>query len=273
MSTPTPRGPNKPGKPQASRSTVGKRSGRSGLGSYFHRANLLTSLVLIFPLFICYQLGIALLPDVGNGADLISGRIFHLLGNSNLNYLLFNLCLLAVFAIALVAMRKRQQFDTRMFVPVMIESGIYALVMGSVIVYVMGLLGINPRLMLHAAATAASAPDGQLPRGILTRIALSLGAGVHEELVFRLALIPLLVWVGTKLMGMGSRVSIAIAFIVSSVVFSAAHHVIGGEPWAMGPFVYRVFCGLIFASLFQFRGLAVAVYTHALYDVYVMLFR
>jgi hypothetical protein len=47
--------------------------------------------------------------------------------------------------------------------------------------------------------------------------------------------------------------------------------VIGGEPWKLGVFVYRFLCGLFFATLFQTRGFAVAVYTHALYDIYVLL--
>src|SRR5438128_10436916 len=103
-----------------------------GLRAYFRRANLLTSLVLIFPLFIVYQLGVVLLPDVGNGADLITARIIALLGYSKTRYLVFNLGLLVVFAIALLVMRRRQQFDTRLFVPVVLESGIYALTMGAV---------------------------------------------------------------------------------------------------------------------------------------------
>jgi hypothetical protein len=58
--------------------------------------------------------------------------------------------------------------------------------------------------------------------------------------------------------------------LVSAVLFSAAHHIVGGEPWRVGVFVYRILCGLIFAALFQWRGFAVAVYTHALYDVFVL---
>src|SRR5947208_7242634 len=100
-----------------------------GLRGYFRRANLLTSLVLIFPLFLVYQLGVLAAPEALNGADLITVRVYRLLGSTT-NYLLFNLVLLAAFAVALVVMRRRQQFDTRLFVPVVLESGIYAITMG-----------------------------------------------------------------------------------------------------------------------------------------------
>ena len=153
------------------------------------------------------------------------------------------------------------------------ESCVYALLVGPIIVSTMAAIGINPKLALAAAAAGGGAPVNPQQLGSLTRVALSLGAGVHEELLFRLAMIPALSVLFARLVGLPRVVSLALAFIISSLLFSAAHHVIGGEPWAVAPFVYRFFCGMIFAALFQFRGLGVAVYTHALYDIYVMLLR
>ena len=46
-----------------------------------------------------------------------------------------------------------------------------------------------------------------------------------------------------------------------------------GDPLHIGVFTFRFMAGLCFASLFWFRGFAVAVYTHALYDLYVLLVR
>ena len=34
-----------------------------------------------------------------------------------------------------------------------------------------------------------------------------------------------------------------------------------------------VIAGVFFGALFQFRGFAIAVYTHALYDIYVLVLR
>lgn len=252
-------------------------SGRA-VRRFFQPVNLTTSIVLVFPLLLAYQVGLLLSPGAQNGADLVTGRVVALLGNSAMHFLLFNLVLAAIFAVLLVVMRRRQEFDTRLFLPVILESGLYALAVGPLIVWTMTHLGINPKLALDGAL-AAAAPDGSAgpadPKqlGVLARIALSLGAGVHEELVFRLAMIPALGWVLAKAGGLSRFTSLLVAFVVSSLLFSAAHHVIGGEPWTLAAFVYRFFCGMIFATLFQFRGFAVAVYTHALYDIYVMLLR
>jgi hypothetical protein len=62
--------------------------------------------------------------------------------------------------------------------------------------------------------------------------------------------------------------------LVSSALFSAAHHVGPlGDPLRLGVFTYRMLAGIVFGLIFWFRGFAVAVYTHALYDMYVMLLR
>jgi hypothetical protein len=251
-------------------STKRARAGKAQpkLGTWFHRANLLTSTILVFPLLLAYQLAVLARPEVANGADLLTVRLYKLLGSRE-NYVLFNLGMLLAFVLLLAILRRKQRFDVRLFIPVVLESGIYALTMGAVIVFVMGMIGINPTLWIAGHLPAAV----QLPGnpGPLARIALAAGAGVHEEIVFRLLLLPALVWTFEKVLGANRALAWVAAFVVSSLVFSAAHHVIGGEPWRLGAFTYRFFCGMIFATLFQFRGFAVAVYTHTLYDVYVML--
>ena len=63
------------------------------------------------------------------------------------------------------------------------------------------------------------------------------------------------------------------ALVISSVVFSLAHHVgPAGEAFTFGAFVYRTLAGATFAIIYHVRGFAVAVWTHFLYDVYVLSF-
>ena len=58
----------------------------------------------------------------------------------------------------------------------------------------------------------------------------------------------------------------------SSTLFSAIHH-LGplGDPFSVWVFTFRLLAGLVFGVIYWFRGFAVAVYTHALYDMYVLL--
>lgn len=221
------------------------------------RLDGLTSAVLVFPLFLVYQLGI--LGGRGqNGVDVLT-RAFIELGRRNLtNYLVIMGGLLAAYAAVLVILRKRGTFHPRAFVPMIVEATFYALIMGSIILYVMSsFLGVLPGL-----AVAES-------RHPLDVFVISAGAGFHEELIFRLVLMGGLAWLLTGVMG--QKRAWLVALVVSSLAFSIAHHIgPAGEAFTFGAFVYRALAGAFFALVYQIRGFAVAAWTHALYDVYVL---
>jgi membrane protease YdiL (CAAX protease family) len=227
--------------------------------------NLITDLILIFPLLIVYQLGVLLTFPMLNGADFVSAILFGQLGFSKQQYLLFVVVVTVLFLGGLLLLRRKQQhFQPRVIVPILLESTIYALTMGSLIILVMTrLLGIEPSLSaaLHK-------------EGVVSRFVMSLGAGVYEELVFRLGLLGGTFAITQKLFRWNRWFSLAVAFGVSALAFSAVHHIPPyGDPIRIDIFTFRVLAGIFFGALYWTRGLAVAVYTHALYDVYVLLIR
>jgi membrane protease YdiL (CAAX protease family) len=226
--------------------------------------NLLTSLILVFPLFLIYQVGVLFTLPMLNGADFITTLLFRTFGLTLTGYLGFLGGVLVLFLVTLLALRGRQHFNRAVVVPVLLESAIWALTMGSLIVLIMTrVLGISPRL--------AGGIEGQ---GLVTRFVMSLGAGVYEETVFRLGLLSGLVFVLEKLVRVARWAALLGAFLFSAAVFSAMHHLPPyGDPVALGPFVFRVLAGLFFGLLFWRRGFAVAVYTHAFYDILVLVIR
>jgi membrane protease YdiL (CAAX protease family) len=237
------------------------------------RSDPLTSALLVFPLFLIYQAGVLVLPGVHNGADLVTSELLTLLHGRATLYLLLNVGLSIGFCGAVLFLRRSNTFDPGVFLPTVLESAIYALTMGSLIVFVMqDVLHVDPSLVVQAGHPALRTA-GQPSPGPLSAFVLSLGAGVHEELVFRVILLGATAWFCQRVVGLSRLLSLALAFLVSAVLFSLAHHVIGGEPFRVGAFVYRILCGLFFATLYETRGLAVAVYTHALYDMYVLILR
>jgi hypothetical protein len=222
--------------------------------------SLLTSLVLVFPLFLIYQLGVIITPTM-NGADFVTRPLMDLLRYNLGAYLALSGGLTVAFVAVALYLRKHQEFDWRLFVPVLLESAIYALTMGTLINLVM-----NP-FSRHLAA----GPPGTGP---FDRFILSLGAGVHEELLFRLILLTGIAALGHRVFRLPKLAAVLVAFVISSFLFSAAHHVgRHGDPLQLGVFVYRFLAGMVFAAIFYFRSFAIAVYTHALYDIYVMLLR
>jgi membrane protease YdiL (CAAX protease family) len=226
---------------------------RSKRSSKLQRSNLLTQVVLVFPALLVYELGVVALGlRQRNGVDLITDEI-----GARIGYVTFSVLLLVVFAVLVFALRREQRFEWKALIPVLLESGIYALTMGTFIIFVMvDILHMSPRMAL----------------GVFDKVVLALGAGVHEELFFRLLLLGGLAHVLQR--ALPRTTAILLAFLISSALFSAAHH-LGrfGDPFTIGVFTYRLLAGLVFATIYWFRGFAVVVYTHALYDVYVMILR
>ncbi|MCX4243227.1 CPBP family glutamic-type intramembrane protease [Paraliomyxa miuraensis] len=216
----------------------------------------LTSAVLVFPLFLVYQLGI--LSGRGqNGVDFVTQALIRVSHRDLSQYLVILAGLLVAYAAVVVLLRRRGQLAPRAFVPMLVESTFYALIMGSIIVFVIRqFAGIVPGLVVGGA-------------GPLDVVVISAGAGFHEELIFRVILMGGLAWLLTGLTG--ARRAWLLALVLSSLAFSLAHH-IGpvGEPFTFAAFVYRTLAGVFFALVYQIRGFAVAAWTHALYDVYVL---
>src|SRR3954463_4478746 len=95
--------------------------------------NLLTSLALVFPLLILYQGGVLFTLPMLNGADFVTTTLFQTFHLTTRGYLAFVGVVVVLFAIAMGLLRRRQSFNPRMVLPVLLESSIYALTMGSLI--------------------------------------------------------------------------------------------------------------------------------------------
>lgn len=100
------------------------------------------------------------------------------------------------------------------------------------------------------------------------QFAMGVGAGIYEELVFRLILITLLMMIGMDLLRLERKGVAVAAVILSSVAFAAHHHQpIGTEPFELVPFIFRTFAGVYLAIVFWYRGYGAAAGCHAAYNV------
>ncbi|HEY3808108.1 MAG TPA: CPBP family glutamic-type intramembrane protease [Kofleriaceae bacterium] len=209
------------------------------------RGVLGASLVLIFPLLLAYELGVIFVGHV-DGADVVT-RALYLLLDSRALYLLLHAALAVAFLVWIRRSNRWSSLSLDVALPVILESAIYALTLGAAISVVL-------RHVLGLGATGS--------------LVSACGAGVHEELVFRLGLVSGLVAVARG--RVHPRLAVALAFAISSPLFALAHH-LGpyGEPFSAHAFAFRTLAGLAFAAIFWFRSLAHAVYAHVMYDVVV----
>jgi hypothetical protein len=127
---------------------------------------------------------------------------------------------------------------------------------------------ITTRLL---GALALQAPTVQVLDGP-TRLMLSLGAGLYEELFFRVVLVSLLAWGARRLLGWRPLVAGVFAVVLGAFLFSGFHY-IGpyGDQLQLFSFTYRMIAGLFFSGLYLLRGFGITAWTHALYDVLVLL--
>lgn len=110
-------------------------------------------------------------------------------------------------------------------------------------------------------------------RDWLADIITGIGAGIYEELIFRLVLICVLMMIFQDLLKMNRTSAIIASILISAALFSAHHHIDflswqpTREPFDVAKFVFRTLAGIYFACLFAARGFGVTAGTHAFYDI------
>lgn len=207
--------------------------------------DLEASFVLIFPLLLVYEVGVLFTGRV-NGADVVTRALYTIAGSPTI-YLLVHVAIALLFMLWIRRGNRWSTLRLEIAAPVILEAAIYALTLGALITLVLDrLLGLGI--------------DGR-------SVVAALGAGVHEELVFRLGLFAGFV---ALLSGLERRFAVVLALVTSSLLFAAAHHLgVHGEPFTLHAFVFRTLAGAAFGAIFWFRSLAHAVYAHVLYDLVV----
>ncbi|MFI0607834.1 MAG: type II CAAX prenyl endopeptidase Rce1 family protein [Anaerolineae bacterium] len=245
------------------------------------------SLLLALPLLLAYELLLLLVnrlrPDgrgVANMAELVLRRLLAAFGAGGAAVLM-----VALFAVAalLIAQERRRHpawplWPLRRWIlaAMMLESAAWALVLGRGVGWLTASLTLSPSafrpLALALGAQSLSRGEG---------FVLSLGAGLFEELLFRVILVSgaaaaLLALqrigiVGEFFARLGlagpRRTTLFVAFL-SALSFSLMHYVGDfGDRFQLASFVFRLLAGLAFTAVYLLRGFGIVAWSHALYDV------
>jgi len=217
-----------------------------------------TDLGLTLPIFLLYHLGVVFLP-VQNAADLLTTELRALASHSLLGYAGLTVAIGGAFVLVLSVLGRRRSLDPKRFLFLAAEGLLYAFLMRAAGAWAVGSLPM--------------AGGGALDRpGVFTGMVMSLGAGFYEEVVFRVGLFGGGAWLIKLVFGKLPAFAMQVGWaVVCAAIFSGWHYVgILGDPWDLKSFVFRMTCGLVLTAIYAFRGFAPAVWTHALYDVWVM---
>ena len=232
------------------------------------------SVTFAFPLLVAYEaLAFTLSHDslagVRNGADVLLKGAFMLLGGRD-GLALFGALLVGTGVVLVWRDRRRSgPLELRVFGGMAAESVVYALTFGMVTGTLTGLLLQGLRTVAASPLAAAQAP-AQL--GLASQLMISLGAGIYEELLFRVLLVGTLAWIARRLFGWSAAWSGAFATALGALIFSAFHYSGPyGDQLELGSFTYRTIAGILFSGLYLLRGFGITAWTHALYDVFLAL--
>jgi membrane protease YdiL (CAAX protease family) len=222
----------------------------------------LTCLVFLAPLLVAYEWGVLWLG--GRDAAAIRSGTDYWIRNALESFGLYSPWLLpSMIAAGLLVWHIARQETWRVSPGVLggmlAESVLFALAL-----VVVGQLESTAFHHLRASIPAAIAGERIAPLAVMY-----VGAGIYEEVFFRLCLLPLCFGL-FRAGGLGFRWSAALAIVATSLAFSLAHYVgPAGETFQLFTFGFRTVAGLFFAALFVLRGFGISVGAHAAYDLIV----
>jgi len=127
----------------------------------------------------------------------------------------------------------------------------------------------------NSLSSLTAGADSDEPGGSpLAKIVTGIGAGIYEELVFRLILICLLMLLFQDALRLTHKNSVVLSFLISAALFSAHHHIdfFSGQinstdPFNLTKFAFRTIAGIYFAVIFALRGFGITAGTHAFYNI------
>jgi hypothetical protein len=237
----------------------------AGAGGYWNGTRKpLTCLVFVIPLLAAYEAGVLWLG--GQDSDAFrSGADAWLRGG--LEYFGFNRpwLLPTMVVVGLLVWHIAQQEPWRISLGMMGGMLGESLLFACLLVVLAQLQSYGLRTWQASAPAAAAIPTERAA----AMAVIFLGAGIYEEVLFRLCLLPMCHGL-FRTSGVRPGLAAIMAALATSLAFSLAHYVgPAGEPFRLFSFAFRTFAAMFFALLFMLRGFGITVGTHAAYDLIV----
>jgi membrane protease YdiL (CAAX protease family) len=237
-------------------------------------ARPLAGLVFVVPMLLFYECGVLVLGPqaLRNAADVWLRELLDALGFSQ--YFLLPVLTCGVLLAWHHATHQPWRIRWSVCYGMLLESCVF----GFLLVVLAGWQNT-----LFATSTAPAAVAGESARAFWGVLVGYVGAGIYEEVLFRMLMLPAAVGL-LRLGGFSTRTSLIAGVIAISLLFAAAHYrfdfvfvghrfaTLHGETFFWGSFLFRFLAGASFALLYLFRGFGVTAGSHAMYDLFTLVF-
>lgn len=227
----------------------------------------LPCLVFVAPILLTYELGVLWLGGASAGSMRTGADAWMRHGLASLGVTDHWFLPLAL-AVILLVWQSVKRSDWRFKPPVLLGMAAESLVLAVALVGLSKLVDLGFVWLERSSATTMAVGGSGSGHPVEPLIGF-LGAGVYEETLFRLLLVPLF-FGALRLFQAPVILSSTLAVTASALLFSLAHHAgTPGEAFTWFAFIFRWLAGVFFAWVFVVRGFGVAVGTHTAYDVLV----
>jgi len=224
-----------------------------------HASRPWPSLVFLSPLLAFYTLGLVWVrPDLAAGADLLLRRALEPLG---LTGILAPAAAVVVVLLAWqVATRGPWRFPVRLLGAMAAETALLA-------VPLLALCAAFYTVSARAAELAFPAIPVPPDTGWLELGMTSVGAGIYEELLFRLVLVGGLVLLARHVVGLDPNGAIVAAVLVAAALFAGAHTLDNPRAFTWPSFLWRTAAGVYLSLVFAYRGFGIAAGVHIAWNL------
>ncbi|MCH8567047.1 MAG: CPBP family intramembrane metalloprotease [Balneolales bacterium] len=163
---------------------------------------------------------------------------------------------------------RRIEYKPAFFGMMIAESTVWAIFLAFIVSGIVGFMFSASAFTVSPAYLLAPAETGVTR---LQMLALSIGAGLYEELIFRVVLVFALIWVFNLLFD--QTFATALAIVLAAIIFSAVHYTGSlGDAFTWPSFIFRMLFGLLLNGLLVLRGFGITAWTHSVYDILLVMF-
>lgn len=246
---------------------------------YFERSQRpLHALVMLAPLLVVYEVGVAMLNHGAPGEHIRARSLLQLFLDQfgPAGEYLPGLTVVVVLLVWHLVGRYPWRFDWRLYLAMAAESVALAI---PILMFALILGRQQAPLTAEATGRVGAAVTDALPWLLAGQQAVgnwwaemiySVGAGIYEELVFRLMAIALLHFLLVDLIKLDNLTGSVIAIVCAAVLFAAYHFNSVAEVTPVR-FLFFTLAGIYLGGIFALRGFGIVVAVHMFYDIFYVL--
>lgn len=244
--------------------------------SYLTRSKRpLQALFFLLPMILLYELGtLVYATDPARGvtrfiyARSLLRDFFEWLGMTG--YYLPGLIVVVVLFSWHMVQRDPWRFEPRLYIGMWVESALLALPLFVFAIMVFRQAEAQMAVPMFNAAALEPLAGAATPKdGWQAMLVFSIGAGIYEELLFRLIGIALLHMVFVDVLALPEKLGAMIVIGLSALAF-ALYHFTDQNPFAWNKCLFYTGAGVYFAAVYVLRGFGIVAGTHAVYDLIVV---